>query len=157
MGSTPVSVRPGLFARNQASRIGQALSHDQVLKSRKPMIIVMGAVVGFAEGRGSLELVGKRGCPFLPGEMPLFGEFHGERKCLGLPRLGKYRFALILRKPRQRLDALGFPDGIRRTQGNRPTGRDKRWCPTKLALPISLAQRTAPNTGVADSHQGHGR
>src|SRR5215472_1199495 len=101
MGSASVSVCPGLFARNQAGRIGEALSRDQVLESRQPMIIVMGAVVGFTGSRGGVELVGQRGCPFLPGEIPLFGEFHGERKRLCLPRLGKYRLAFILRKPRQ--------------------------------------------------------
>src|ERR1700757_64897 len=111
MGSAPVSVRPGLFARNQARRIGQALSRDQVFECRQPMIIVMGAVVGFTGARGGVELVRKRGCPFLPGEMSLLGEFHSESKCLCLPRLGKYRFALILRKPGQRLDAFGFRYG----------------------------------------------
>ena len=157
MGGTPVGVCPGLLARNQGRGIGQALRGDQVLESRKPMIIVMGTVVGFTGGRGGVELVGKPGCPLFPGEISLFGEFHGERKCLCLPRLGKYRLALILGKPRQRLEALGFRNGIRRTQGNRPKDRDRWRRATRLALPTTPARRTAPSTGVADSRRENGR
>jgi hypothetical protein len=41
VGSAPVGVRPGLLARSQGCGIGQALGSDQMLESRKPMIIVM--------------------------------------------------------------------------------------------------------------------
>jgi len=93
----PVGIRPGLFARNQGRGIGQALRHDQVLESRKPMIIVMRTVVRFHAAPGGIELVPKRDCPFLPCEISLLRELHRECECLSLPRLGKHRLALILR------------------------------------------------------------
>ena len=46
---------------------------------------------------GRLEFVGERGCPFLPREMPLFGELDGDGEGLSLPRLGKYGSTLIVR------------------------------------------------------------
>jgi hypothetical protein len=87
MGSAPVGIRPGLFARNQGHGIGQALGRDQVLESRKPILIVMRTVVGFAASRGGVEFTGKRGCPFLPCEIPLLGELHRDAKawaCIGV-------------------------------------------------------------------------
>src|SRR5262249_42556191 len=98
VGSAPVGVRPGFLASEERSRIGQALGSDQMLESSKPMIIVMRAVIGFPAVRDGVELVGKRGCPFLPREMSLLGELDREREGLGLPRLGKHRLALILRQ-----------------------------------------------------------
>ena len=58
------------------------------------MIIVMRTVVGFPAARGGIELVPKRGCPFLPCEISLLRELHRERECLSLPRLGKHRLPL---------------------------------------------------------------
>ena len=60
-----------------------------MLESHQPMIIVMRTIVGFPATPGGIKLVGKRGCPLLPCEMPLLGELHRERECLDLPRLGK--------------------------------------------------------------------
>jgi hypothetical protein len=71
------------------------------------MIIVTRTVVGFPAARGGLKLVGEGSRPCLPGEMPLLGELHRQRERLGLPKLGKHRLALVLRQPRQRLEALG--------------------------------------------------
>jgi hypothetical protein len=79
MRSVPVGIRPGFLARNQGRRIGQALGSDQMLESRKPMIIVMRTVVGFPATRGGIEFVGKRGCPFLPCEMPCSESFTAVR------------------------------------------------------------------------------
>jgi hypothetical protein len=104
IGSPPVGVRAGFLACNQGCGIGQALGIDQMLESRKPMIIVMRTIVGFPATRGGVGLVGKRGCPFLPCEMPLLGELHRERERVGLLRLGKHRLALVSRQPRQRLE-----------------------------------------------------
>src|SRR5258708_5913302 len=115
MGGASVGLGPGLLSREQRSRIGQALVRDQVLESHKPMIIVTRTVVGFPASRGGFELVGEGSRPFLPCEIPLLGEFHRERERLGLPRLGKHRFALVSRQPPQRLATLRLP------YGNRPT------------------------------------
>src|SRR6516165_9438366 len=57
VGGAPVGVRPGLLARNQSRGIGQALGSDQMLESRKPMIIVVRTVVWFPATRGGVELV----------------------------------------------------------------------------------------------------
>src|SRR5262245_32242118 len=112
-----------------------------MFESSKPMIIVMRAVIRFPAARGGVELFGKRGCPFLPCKIPLFGELHRERERLGLPRLGKHRLALILRQSRQGLETLGFRYGIRRTQCNPPTCRDRRRRAMRLAPPTIPAQR----------------
>ena len=68
-----------------------------MLESRKPMIIVMRTIVGLPANPGSIKLVGKRGCPLPPCEMPLLGELDREREGLGLPRLGKHRLAFVSR------------------------------------------------------------
>ena len=59
------------------------------------MLIIMSAVIGFAAIVGSLQLIGQRVSPFIPGEMPLLGKLHRERERLGLPWFGKYRTALV--------------------------------------------------------------
>src|ERR1700693_1753028 len=82
-----VGFGPGFLARFERRSIGQAFGHYQTLKSREPMLIVARAVVGVAAVRRSLELSPERLCPLAPGEMPLFGELHGERERLRLPRL----------------------------------------------------------------------
>src|SRR5258708_21945814 len=135
MGGAPVGLGPGLLSREQRSRIGHALVRARAPERRKPMIILTRTVVGFPASRGGFELVGEGSRPFLPCEIPLLGELHRERKRLGLPRLGKHRFALVSRQPRQRLEMLGFQYGIRRTQGSRPTCRDTRHPAPILAPP----------------------
>ena len=155
VGGTPVGVRPGLLARNQDCGIGQALGSDQMLESRKPMIIVVRTVVWFPATRGGVELVGERCGPFLPCEKPLLGELHCERERLGLPRFGKHRLTLVSRQPRKRFQALGFRNRIRRPQGSRPTCRDIRHRAMRPAPPTAHARRTAPSTGVADSRRGN--
>ena len=66
------------------------------------MLVVTRAVVGLTAIGGGLEFVRERGCPFLPGEMPLLRELDGERERLRLPGLGKYRALCISRQARQR-------------------------------------------------------
>ena len=70
------------------------------------MVIVMRAVVGLTAIAAALSSSASAAGPFLPSEMPLLGEFHGERKRLSLPRLGKHRPAVVARESRQRLQAL---------------------------------------------------
>ena len=53
-----------------------------MLESRKPMIIVLRTIVGLPANPGSIKLVGKRGCPLPPCEMPLLGELDREREGL---------------------------------------------------------------------------
>jgi hypothetical protein len=54
------------------------------------MVIITRVIVGLT-ATGNLEFVCERGCPLLPGEMPLLRELDGELECLGLPELGKHR------------------------------------------------------------------
>jgi hypothetical protein len=65
----------------------------------------------------------------------LLGELHRERERLSLPRLGKYRLALV---SRLRLKTLVFQNRIRRTQGSRPTCRDTRHRAMRLAPPTAF-------------------
>src|SRR4029077_10075647 len=92
----PVRVGPRFFAGGERCRVAQALGGNQSLQSRKPMFVVMRAVVGLTAIGGGLELLRKRRGPFLPSEMPMLGEFHGKRKRLRLPRFGKHRVTLSL-------------------------------------------------------------
>src|SRR5262245_2486995 len=85
------------------------------------MVVVSGAVVRLTSADGGPELIGERGRPFLPGEMPLLGELDRERERLGLPGFSKHRAVSILRQAWQRLDIVEVPYRIRLAQGNRPT------------------------------------
>jgi hypothetical protein len=98
--SATIGICPGLFAREQRGRIGQALGRDKALESRQPMLVVMRAVVGLAAIGSGLEFAGERCGPLLPREMPLLGELDGQRKRLRLPRLGKHRPAFVARQRR---------------------------------------------------------
>ena len=51
------------------------------------MLVIVGAIVWLAALDGVLEFVGKCGSPFLPGEVALLRQRHGEREGLRLPRL----------------------------------------------------------------------
>jgi hypothetical protein len=80
VGGAPVRLGPCRLSREQRSPVGQAFGRDQVVESRKPMIIVMRTVVGFPATRGGLKLVGECSRPFPPCEMPLLGQLHRERE-----------------------------------------------------------------------------
>ena len=56
-----------------------------------------------------MESVRQRGCPLFPGEMPLLGEFDGQRERLRLPRLGKHRASLVARSRVAGPSATGVP------------------------------------------------
>ncbi len=96
-----IRISPGFFASEERRRIGQTFCGEKALKSRKPVVVVVRAIIGVAAVCGSLEFAGERGGPFFPGEMALLGEFHGESEGLGLPGLGKDRTTGIAGKLRQ--------------------------------------------------------
>src|SRR5260370_17268189 len=99
------------------------------------MVVVVGAIVGFAAVGGGVECGGEWGGAFLPGEMALLGELHGESECLGLPRVGKDGTTGIAGKLRQSGKTLGFANWIRLGQGSRPINQDKRNPVVRLAGP----------------------
>ena len=76
-GGVAVGICPGFFASQERGRIGQTFCCKQVLKSGEPVVVIMGAIVGFAAIGGGFEFAGEGGGPFLPGEMALLGELHG--------------------------------------------------------------------------------
>jgi len=59
------------------------------------VFVVARTVVRVTAIGGGLEFVRQRGRPLFPGEMPLLGEFDRQRERLRLPRLGKYRIAVV--------------------------------------------------------------
>ncbi len=59
------------------------------------MVVVARAIIGFAAIGRRPELIGERGRPFLPREMPLRRQTDGERESLRLSRLRKDRPTLI--------------------------------------------------------------
>ena len=68
------------------------------------MVVVARAIIGLTAVCGGLQLIGERGRPLFPSEMPLRRKADGKREGLCLPRLGKDRPTLIarqLREPRQ--------------------------------------------------------
>lgn len=72
-----VGVGPGFFASQERRLIRQTFCREQVLKSGEPVVVIMGAIVGFAAVGCGFEFGGEGGGPFLPGEMAVLGEFHG--------------------------------------------------------------------------------
>src|SRR5262245_57338992 len=81
--------------------------------SRPSALAVLRLIVRLAAVGSSLEFVAKRAGPFGPREMPLLGKLDRERKCLRLPRLGKYRPFLLARQARRGIKPLGLDRGIR--------------------------------------------
>jgi hypothetical protein len=77
-----------------------------MVKSRKPMVIVMRAVVWLATSSGGLEFVGKCRRPLLPGEVPLLRELDGEREGLGLSGLREHGALIVARQRGQRCETL---------------------------------------------------
>ena len=77
VGGVAVGIGPGFFASQERGRIGQTFCCKQVLKSGEPVVVIMGAIVGFAAIGGGFEFAGEGGGPFLPGEMALLGELQG--------------------------------------------------------------------------------
>ena len=98
MGCAPVSFGPGFLARDERRRLGKTFGRHETLQSSQPMLIVMGAVVGFAAVGGGCEFLGQRPGPFFPGEVTLMGKLYGKREGLGLPCFGKRRPIFIPRK-----------------------------------------------------------
>src|SRR5258708_3104445 len=92
-----IRVGPGLSSIEQGTLSRQVPGRDQSLQRRQPIFVVARTVVGLSAIGGRLEFFGKRGGPFLPGEIALLGEFHCEGKCLCLPWFGKYRALLVPR------------------------------------------------------------
>src|SRR4051812_19743362 len=88
------------------------------------MLIVVRSVVGLTARRGALQLVSKGVGPFLPGEMPLLREFHGECKRLRLPLFCKHWTFFVTRQTRQCVEmAGGCKCRFKRAQDSRPTCR----------------------------------
>src|SRR6202158_335836 len=133
VGGVAVGVGPGFFASQERRIIGETFCGEQALKSRAPVVVIMGATVGFATVGGGFEFARQGGCPFLPGEMALLGEFQSESEGLGLPRLGKDGTTCIAGKLRQSGKALGFGNRIKLDQGSRPINQDRRNPVVRLA------------------------
>jgi hypothetical protein len=98
VGRVTIRIRPRLLARGQLARIGKCLGRDQPFQRRKPMLVIMGAVVGFPAFRSGLELLGQSSGPFFPSEVTLFGQADGQSEGLRLPGLGKYGTPVVARK-----------------------------------------------------------
>src|SRR5882757_8123950 len=79
------------------------------------MVVIVGAVVGFAASAGRGDLGRERRRPLAPGEVPSFRELDREREGMGLPRLGKDRLGLGHRLKRA-------PDSFPRDRGRRHRG-----------------------------------
>src|SRR5262249_16691163 len=124
---------------------------------RQPMFIITGAVISLAAIVGSLQLIGERSRPFLPGEMSLLGELDRQRKRLRLPRLREHRAILLARKPWQRGKLIRLHRGIRLAQGSRPTYQDRRHPAAWPARPTARAPRSGPSRRAEASRRGNGR
>src|SRR5258708_37912555 len=116
-----------------------------------------GAVMGLGTIGGGSEFGGERGCPLVPGEVALLGEFDGESKCLRLPRLGENRSTGVARKFRHSGEVRGIANRIRLVQGSHPTYREKRNRGTKLARPKARARRSARSKHAAASRRENAR
>src|SRR5713101_8537832 len=112
VGGVTVGIGPGFFASEKRGRISQTFCGEETLQGREPVVVIMRAIVAFAAVGGGFEFCGEGSGPFLPGEMPLLGEFHGKSKGLGLPRLGENRTAGVARKLRQSSKDLRFTNWI---------------------------------------------
>ncbi len=77
VGGVTIGVLPSLLSREHCRRIGKAFRGHQMLERCEPVVVVMGAIIGFAARGGGFEFHGEGGCPFLPGEMALLGESYG--------------------------------------------------------------------------------
>ena len=58
-------------------KVAIKVAFPEALKSSEPVVVIMGAIVGFAAIGGGFEFAGEGGGPFLPGEIALLGELHG--------------------------------------------------------------------------------
>src|SRR5258708_10309309 len=77
VGGVAVGLGPGFFASEERCGIGQTFCGEEALEGAEPVVVIMGAIVGFAAIGGGFEFGGEGGGPLLPGEMALFGEFYG--------------------------------------------------------------------------------
>src|SRR5215469_5492673 len=102
MRCVTVGVRPGFFSREHGCGVGEAFRGYETLERRKPMFVVMRAIIRLTAVGSGLQLFGESRSPLLPGEVPLLGQFNGECECLGLPRLREHGSAIIARKLRKR-------------------------------------------------------
>src|ERR1700687_2101947 len=65
VGGVTVGVGPGLFASHERGRVGQIFCWEQALQSGEPVVVIMGAIVGFATVGSGFEFGGEGGGPFL--------------------------------------------------------------------------------------------
>ena len=101
VGCVAIGVGPLDFSREELGLVRQLFGSDQAFERRQPMLVVVRALVWLSAIRRGSQFIGKRGCPFLPGEMALFGKPHREGEGLGLPRLGEDRAAFVTRQARK--------------------------------------------------------
>src|SRR5215831_4365118 len=93
-----IGICPGLLAAGKCDGSRQTFRGGEGFESGEPMFIVVRTIVGLTTICRCFELACEGGRPFLPCEVSLFGEFHGQRECLGLPRLGKQRSISVGRR-----------------------------------------------------------
>src|SRR5260370_37747555 len=101
------------------------------------MVVIAGAVVGFAVSARRGELGRERRRPLAPGEVPSFRELDRKREGMGLPRLGKDRLRVGHRLKRA-------PEGL-------PKDRSRRHLPPPPPHPTTHPRKTAPNKRAAGS------
>ena len=157
VGGVAVGVGPGFFAGQERRGIGETFCCEEVLESGEPVVVIMGAIVGFAAVGGGFEFGGEGGGPFLPGEMALLGKLYGEGEGLGLPRLGKDGTTVIAGKLRKIGKDLELANGIKLGQGSHPTYRDKRNLFAELARPRVRERQSARSRRAAAFRRGSGR
>src|SRR5260370_17239409 len=121
------------------------------------MVVVVGAIVGFAAVGGGFEFGGECGGPFLPGEMALLGELHGESEGLGLPRLGEDGTTGIAGKLRQSGKTLGFANRVMLGQGSRPIDQGRRNPVVRLVGPTVRVRRSVRSKRAGASRRRNGR
>src|SRR5262252_4689691 len=145
-----VGFGPRLSAVAHRLPISEPLLDDKPFQRCQPMLIVMRSIIRLPAIFGGLELIGQCGGPFLPREVPVFGELDGERKRLCLPWFGKHRSAFIARQAWQQCEVLVLRRcGIRLTQDNRPTCRYTPHPALPPPRPRARARRSGPNRDAA--------
>ena len=107
MRRVPIGVGPSLFAGKHRRRIRESFGCRYSFERRKPVFIIMRAIVGLAPIGSRFQFFGERCGPLFPSEMTQHGELDGKRERLRLPRFSKDRSTLVAGKLRQHSESLG--------------------------------------------------
>ena len=86
--------------------ICHAFGGDDALERVEPVVVIGLASIGIARRLRALDLLGKGGRPFRPGEDAAVVQGERHREGLRLPRLAEHRPFRIARNARHRFDRL---------------------------------------------------